>query len=65
MLSSLKEMVWPTKEKVNAVPGEKLILLGTHDTFIHSALFDPINKTLRLGQSTKTEPHPSWLVRHP
>lgn len=44
---------------------EKLILLGTHGDYIHSAIYNPISKSLRLGKSTKTEPHPSWLTRHP
>lgn len=44
---------------------EKLILLGTHDDYIHTAVFDTDAKTIRKGKTTKTEPHPSWLARHP
>lgn len=66
MLSSLMSFISPSsEEQITAMPGEKLILLGTHDKYIHSVLFDPVSKSIRLGKSTQTEPHPSWLTRHP
>ncbi|KAK8861761.1 hypothetical protein IAR55_002584 [Kwoniella newhampshirensis] len=42
-----------------------LILLGTHDNYIHSAIFDAEACTLTKGKTTPTNPHPSWLTRHP
>ncbi|WRT63884.1 uncharacterized protein IL334_000810 [Kwoniella shivajii] len=45
---------------------ERLILLGTHATSIHSVLFDPETRTLKKGVSTTNLPaQPSWLIRHP
>ncbi|KAK6905436.1 hypothetical protein L486_02097 [Kwoniella mangroviensis CBS 10435] len=45
---------------------EKLILLGTHATSIHSAIFDPKARTLKRGVSTNDLPaQPSWLIKHP
>ncbi|WWC66732.1 uncharacterized protein I206_100637 [Kwoniella pini CBS 10737] len=45
---------------------EKLILLGTHATSIHSVLFDPVKRTLRRGLSTENLPkQPSWVIKHP
>lgn len=50
---------------LDTMSNEKLILLGTHGDYIHSAIFDTESRTIRKGQTTKTEPHPSWLTRHP
>jgi hypothetical protein len=66
MLSAISSYIAPYfQEEIVAMPDEKLILLGTHDNYIHSALFNPITKSIRPGRSTRTDPHPSWLTRHP
>lgn len=64
-LASISAFVSYVQEKSITMPDEILILLGTHDDYIHSALFDTVTKGIRLGRSTRTEPHPSWLTRHP
>ncbi|WVQ79088.1 hypothetical protein IAT38_001182 [Cryptococcus sp. DSM 104549] len=43
-----------------------LLLLGTHDDTIHSAIFDSDALTLTRGATTSTGSlQPSWLIRHP
>ncbi|GFZ51129.1 hypothetical protein JCM24511_08887 [Saitozyma sp. JCM 24511] len=42
-----------------------LILLGTHDDYIHAVQFDPATLTLTKTSELKTSPHPSWLTPHP
>ncbi|WWC85987.1 uncharacterized protein L201_000858 [Kwoniella dendrophila CBS 6074] len=45
---------------------DKLILLGTHATSIHSVIFNAESRTLRKGVSIDKLPkQPSWLARHP
>ncbi|WWC58307.1 uncharacterized protein I303_100847 [Kwoniella dejecticola CBS 10117] len=45
---------------------ERLILLGSHATSIHSVIFDPVKRTLKRGISTENLPkQPSWLIKHP
>jgi 6-phosphogluconolactonase (cycloisomerase 2 family) len=46
-------------------PRKHLILLGTHDDYIHAVQFDPETLTLTKTSELKTSPHPSWLTRHP
>jgi hypothetical protein len=66
MLSAISSYIAPYfQEEIVAMPDEMLIMLGTHDNYIHSALFNPITKSIRPGRSTRTDPHPSWLTRHP
>ncbi|KAK6907809.1 hypothetical protein L486_05730 [Kwoniella mangroviensis CBS 10435] len=53
---------------VNMQPEEqrpKLLLLGTFDQFIHSAIFDPVAKTLHAGHTNKSSMKPTWLTQHP
>lgn len=45
--------------------GEKLLLLGTFDEYIHSAVFDTTSKSLRQGVSNKTSMKPTWVTQHP
>ena len=44
---------------------QHLLLLGTHDHYIHSAFFDETTRQLKQGPTTKTAEHPSWLTQHP
>ncbi|WVW80530.1 hypothetical protein I302_102515 [Kwoniella bestiolae CBS 10118] len=43
----------------------KLLLLGTFDQYIHSAIFDPTTKTLRAGHTNKASMKPTWITQHP
>jgi hypothetical protein len=45
--------------------GKHLILLGTHDVYIHSVLFDPVAKTLEHVGKKEISQDPSWLTKHP
>jgi hypothetical protein len=45
--------------------GKHLILLGTHDVYIHSVLFDPVARTLEQVGKKEISQDPSWLTKHP
>ena len=44
---------------------KQLILLGTHDLYVYSVVFDRTEKTFELVHKTELTRDPSWLTRHP
>lgn len=55
-----------TRTKMTVTLGPtKLLLLGTFDEYIHSAIFDPLTGQLRAGETTKSSMKPTWLTQNP
>lgn len=42
-----------------------LVLFGTHDFFVYSAVFNATQKSLTLVEKKHVSEHTSWLTKHP
>lgn len=42
-----------------------VVLFGTHDFFVYSAVFDAARQSLTLVEKKHVSEHTSWLTKHP